>query len=218
MRYFHFVLLTTAMLTVAVSPLAAQLPNQGPVRGGPNPFAMIRQKSVQDELKMSKEQQGKLKEVMTGIRDQLLELIENGEREKARALIKKHEKDILTVLTSEQVKRLKEIILQVHGIWAMTVPETAKELQITAEQKEKILALQTETEKQMKKIFEGEAASRKEAQQKMAELHKSANDKALLLFTDAQKAKWKEMAGEPFKGEIRREFAPARRPGQSDRS
>jgi Spy/CpxP family protein refolding chaperone len=214
MRALVFLILSAVLPALAASSVSAQLPNRGPVRGGPNPFAMVRHKAVQEELKISKEQQEKLKDVMTKIRDQLLELIENGEREKARALIKKHEKDVLQVLRPEQVKRLKEVILQVHGIWAMTVPETAKELQLAPDQQEKIVALQNETEKQMKKIFEGEATDRKDAQKKMAELHNSANDKALLLLTPERKTKWKEMLGEPFKGEIRREFAPMRRPGQ----
>jgi Spy/CpxP family protein refolding chaperone len=191
------------LLLLAAAPALGQRPSLGPVRGGPSPGSMLRHKAVQEELKLSKEQRDKVKGVMTAVRDKMIELIENGEREKVAALLKEQEKGLTKVLTATQFARLKQVVLQVHGLWAMTVPDTAKDLKLTPGQVKQLRALQAETEKQMNKVFE-EAATRKEAQKRVAELHRAANDKGLALLTEGQRARWKAMIGEPFKGEIQR--------------
>src|SRR5262249_23095744 len=120
----------------------------GPVRGGPNPVAMLRHAPVQDELKLTKEQREKVKDLMMGMRDKMITLVENGEREKVQALIAEQGKALAKILTAEQNKRLEQVILQVHGLWAMTMADTAKELQLTDEQKKKMGDLQAEAEKE----------------------------------------------------------------------
>lgn len=208
MRTLRAMILSLTVLALATTGATSQekqpRPGRGPVRGGPSAFGTIRQKSVMDELKLTGEQVDKLKEAMTEMRDQLLKFIEDGERAKAVALMKEREKGLFKILTPEQGKRLKEIVLQVHGVWAMTEPETAKALGITEEQQKKLRDLQEETEKQMNKLYSGGAASRTEAQKKTVELHNSANEKGLAVLTEEQRAKWKQMTGAPFKGEIRR--------------
>jgi hypothetical protein len=181
-----------------------QPPSRGSVRGGPNPLLILRHKPVQEELKLSEEQVEKIKEIMGKMRDKMLALIENGERDKVQPVIKELEKDLFQMLKADQAKRLKEVVLQVHGLWAMTTPDTAKELQLTEEQTKKLRDLQAETEKQMDKLYDGDIESRKEIQKKLAELHTGATDKGLQVLTEKQRVKWKEMAGEPFKGEIPR--------------
>ena len=177
---------------------------RGPVRGGPSAFATLRQKAVMQELRLSEEQVGKIKEAMMAQRDRLLEFIEKGERDKAAALTRERDKTLLKVLTPAQARRLRELVLQVHGLWAMTEPDTVKELKLTEEQTQRLRQLQKETEGRMAKLFEGEAATRTEAQKKLAEYHVAANEKGLTFLTEAQRATWKELSGAPFKGEILR--------------
>jgi len=45
----------------------------------------------------------------------------------------------------------------------------------------------------------------------MQETQKANNEKAVALLTDAQKAKWKELTGEPFKGSLNAGFGGGRR-------
>src|SRR5262249_22742979 len=153
----------------------------------------LRHAPVQDELKLTKEQREKVKDLMMGMRDKMITLVENGEREKVQALIAEQGKALAKILTAEQNKRLEQVILQVHGLWAMTMADTAKELQLTDEQKKKMGDLQAEAEKEMTKQFAGAAATRTEAQKKLSELHQSANEKGLALLTAEQKAKWKAL-------------------------
>jgi Spy/CpxP family protein refolding chaperone len=198
---------TTAgvLLALAVPVVAQQPPNQGSVRGGPNPLLMLRHKAVQEELKLSTDQQTKVKDLMMVMRDKMIDLIENGQREKMPAVVQEHQKSLWKILTPQQGKRLKEVVLQVHGLWAMTVPENAGQLKLTAEQSMKLRDLQAETEKQMNKLSKkGEVDSRAELQKRMAELHTKATDQGLQLLTAEQRTTWKGLVGEPFKGEVPR--------------
>jgi Spy/CpxP family protein refolding chaperone len=204
--YAIFKVTCVAVALIVARPLLAQEPpSRGSVRGGPTVLGMLRHKAVQEELKVSDKQQEQLKAVMMKMRDKMIAHIENGEREKAAAIVKEHQKDLLNILTAEQAKRLKEVTLQVHGLWAMTVPETAAELKITEEQKTKLRNLQAETEKQMNKLFSGkEASTRTEVQKKMGELHQAATEKGLEVLTAEQRMAWRTMVGQPFTGEIPR--------------
>jgi Spy/CpxP family protein refolding chaperone len=192
------------MALTALPAAGQQPPSRGPVRGGPNPLTMIRHKAALEELKLTKEQTEKLKDFMTEWRDKMLALVENGQRDKLPGVLKEQQEKLFKILTPEQVKRLKQVTLQVHGLWAMTTPEAAKELRLTDDQTKKLRALQSETEKQMNKLFEGGATTRTEAQKKVAELHAAANEKGLQVLTEEQRARWKGLLGEPFKGKIER--------------
>jgi Spy/CpxP family protein refolding chaperone len=202
------------VLLAAAASLGQPPDRRGPVRGGPTLVGMLRHKAVQDELKLTEGQREKVKDVMMGMRDKMLELIENGQKEKLPGVMKELEKGLRKALTAAQYKRLKQVILQVHGLWAMMVPETAKELKLTPAQEKKLLALRDEAEKEIGKLSD-KATSRKELQKKLAELHRGANSKALAVLSEAQRGRWKEMIGEPFKGDVPRVLPGAgrRRPG-----
>lgn len=205
MRLYRCYMTAPVSLALALPLALAQQPEgRGPVRGGPSAFATLRQKTAMLELKLSEKQVEKIKETMMVNRDKILDAIEKGDRAKAAAATRERDKVLFEVLTPEQGKRLRELVLQVHGLWAMTEPDTAKELQLTEEQKTKLQHLQRETEARMAKLFKGEAATRTEAQKKLAEFHTTANEKGLELLTAEQRAKWKSLSGAPFKGEIQR--------------
>lgn len=199
-------ILAAGVVVLTTSPAPAQQqPGRGPIRGGPNQFVLLRQPAVQEELKLTAEEKEKIKKLFEGFRDRLIEAVENGQRDKMAGLIQEQEKALPTVLNASQRKRLKEVFIQVQGLWALTDPGISKDLQITTEQKKKIQDLQKESEEAMKKLFQqGGAANRKDAQRKLADFHKQANEKGLALLTTAQQAKWKELSGEPFTREIRR--------------
>jgi Spy/CpxP family protein refolding chaperone len=206
-------ILTVGLMFVAPSLSWAQKPadapqpprTRAPIRGGGSQFMMLRHAEIQKELKLTDEQKEKLKEVMHGLRDKMIDLIENNERAKVFALVQEQNKNLDKLLTPEQLKRFKQVFLQVQGLWALTDPGVVKDLKITDEQKEKLFKLQEERTKDMRKLFDGgQASSRKEAQAKLAEMHKAATAEGLRLLTAEQQAKWKEMAGPPFKGTIQR--------------
>jgi hypothetical protein len=201
----HRLVPSVILLLLAGSLVPAQPSvGRGPVRGGPSAFATLRQKAVMAELKLTEEQTGRMKQALMALREKMLDAIETKQSDKAAALVQEQEKAIFKLLTPDQGKRLRELVHQVHGLWAMTLPETADTLKLTAEQRAKLKELQAETEKQMNQLFRGAAETRTEAQKKLAEMHIAATEKGVQLLTADQQAKWKALNGAPFKGEIQR--------------
>jgi Spy/CpxP family protein refolding chaperone len=206
-----------ALLAVPVSAQQRQRQGGGGAFGSGMSSAMLLfQKSVQEDLKMTDDQVKKVtdlstkqREAFTGLRD----LSQEERGKKLQELTAQNEKAVGEILKPEQAKRLKEISLQTQGARALANDAAvAKSLALTGEQQEKIKAIEAESRSEAQKLFQGGIGNFEEAQKKRAELTKATNEKAMAVLTPEQKTKWKEMTGEPFKGEIRFGFGGARRP------
>jgi hypothetical protein len=212
--------LVTAVIALAIPVVWGQ---QGRGRGFGGGFGMsltflAGQKSVQEELKMTEEQTGKIKELgdkqneaRTKFREETKDLSKEDRQKKfeeymakAPERTKAEEKAVSDVLKPEQLKRLKQISLQQQGSRAVATPEVADALKLTSEQKDKIKTIQEDSVKEMRDLFGGGGGNREEARKKMEELRKATSEKVMGVLTDEQKAKYKELTGEPFKGEIAR--------------
>jgi len=213
MKRWTIALLALGALAVTVATLEAQRQRgrgkgEGRGRGagmGASMVGLLGQKSVQDELKLSEDQLkklGELREKQRGSFGELRNLDREARRKKMEEMRAENEKALADVLKPEQLKRLKQISLQVGGASAFADPKVADELKLTSEQKDKIQSIQQESRQSLRGLFQG-GGDREEARKKFAEARKSANEKAMAVLTPEQQSKWKEMTGEPFKGEIR---------------
>lgn len=200
-----------AVVVMAVSPALAQ--EQQRQRGGGRgfggfgggiPLFYLTQKSVQEELKLSDEQvkqvtelQEKQREAFQGLRD----LSQEERRTKMQEAMKAQSEAITKLLKPEQLKRAKQIALQQQvriGLSAVVNnEEVAKELKFTDEQKAKLEEIRNKVREESQGLGFDE-----EGRQKRQEIRKAANEKVESLLTAEQKAKLKELQGEPFKGEI----------------
>jgi Spy/CpxP family protein refolding chaperone len=223
MRKFSMALVMAGALALLCSAVTAQeqekKKRQGPPGGGfgfGGPGFLLRNDSVQKELKVSDDQKTKLKEAVEKVREdhkgdfaKLQDVPEDQRMEKAgeimRAQAKDYYKAAAGVLDDKQIKRLKQIDIQQQGTRALSDPDIQKGLKITDEQKKKILAISEEQGKKMRELFGG--GFNEETRKKMADLRKETEDKVNAVLTDDQKKTLKEMKGEPF--EIKFE----RRPG-----
>jgi eukaryotic-like serine/threonine-protein kinase len=192
---------------------------------------LLRQESVQKELKLTPEQMMKLQQISEKMRKKFRATVQasDGDLKKVQALMAENEKACAAVLTPDQGERLKQIFYQRQGALALADPEVAKPVQLSDLQQKKIREINEETGRQVSDLWSAAAATNpygaaypypqqpgypggyltdKETLKKMTELRQVAVDKVLKVLTDAQKSKWKEMQGEPFKGEIR--FGPSR--------
>jgi type VI protein secretion system component VasK len=122
--------------------------------------------------------------------------------EKMRELSQKAQQDLEAeigkILLPHQMKRAKQLAVQLRlrgGVRSMLGDQVAQDLSLTEDQKEKLRAKSEQLEEQLRK--------------KLAELRSQAQNELLQELTPAQRAKWKEMVGEPF--EFQREEFP--RPG-----
>jgi Spy/CpxP family protein refolding chaperone len=204
-----------AVVALAASPALAQRQQRGggqPPGGrfgggfGGGPLMLLGQKSVQEELKLTEDQikqvtdaTAKQREARQGLRD----LSQEERTKKMQELNKEGEKVVQDVLKPDQAKRLHQIVLQQQGARAFADPKVAKELNLTEDQTKKIKDIQDDSRKQMQELFQGGGGGdRQEAAKKMAELNKATSEKAMNVLTAEQKTKWKEMTGEPFKGQL----------------
>src|SRR5262249_14417920 len=103
-------------------------------------------------------------------------------------------------LSAAQRKRLEQITLQVTGLYQLGRADVAKALNLTEEQQTKFEEMQKETRKALEAIIT--STERAGKTEKLAKLHEETSKKIMAALTDEQKAKVREIVGEPFKGEI----------------
>jgi hypothetical protein len=175
-----------------------------------NPAMLAGQESVRKDLKVTPEQAKKLDEQQEKMREKFQEAfgLEGEERGKRmQELMQENLKAVTEILKPEQMKRLTQISYQQQGPSAVVNPEVAKAINLTDVQKKEVQKINEETGAQIRELFQGGPPD-EETRKKMQEIRKTAGDKIMKLLNDEQKTKWKELQGEPFKGEIR--FGPPR--------
>ncbi len=185
--------------------------------GGGGPAQLVNSKTVQSELKVSEDQAGKLKEWGREFgakqREKMRELFQGGnfDREKFGEIMaeqtKEAYKEIASVLKPDQVKRLKQIEVQVAGARAFAMPHVQEALKLTDEQKEKVRDIEQSTGKELRELAQefglggrqkGERpdqAKMEEFRKKSAALSKESMTKLEGVLTEKQKGDWKELTG-----------------------
>jgi hypothetical protein len=165
---------------------------------------LLEQDSVRKELKLSADQINKVEEVSQKVREKFQEVfgLKGEERSRRiRAFRGEVEKAIAEVLKPEQMKRLKQISYQMRGGPGFTEPEVAKALALTETQKMDIERINRDTSKLMGQLIDAEPDSA--ARDKKIRAQRNAGyEQVIKLLTEEQKAKWKELQGKLFKGEI----------------
>jgi Spy/CpxP family protein refolding chaperone len=197
--------LALALVALAASAALAQ-PGFRPGGFGGGTLFLLTQKSVQEELKLSEDQVKKVTELDQKQREafrDFRDLSREERQQKMQEMAKANDKAIGEILKEDQLKRVKQISLQQQGARALGTPEVADALKLTDEQKDKVKGIQEESAKEFRELFQG-GGDRDEVRKKMEALRKSTEEKLMGVLTDDQKTKWKELQGEPFKGEIRR--------------
>ena len=223
MRSFCKTSLALALVVVLASPALAQRQRQR--QGGGN---LLTNKSVQEELKITKEQKEKIDEASKKIQDKyrdefakLRDLQGEERREKASALAKEVTEELTKAadLTSAQKKRFGQIQLQLRRTRAFTDPEVQKQLKLTDAQKETIKTALKEGEDKIKeetKDLDPRTDRRKigEIRQKVG---KETQGKIAAALTSEQKKTWAEMTGEPFEVKFEQRRPGGTRPQRNNR-
>jgi Spy/CpxP family protein refolding chaperone len=204
--------MAVTVLTMAVLiPAMAQPPAGRP--GGPfggrlgGPMLMLgllRNQQVQQELKLTDQQRQRLeqlgeqwREKMRGLRD----LPPEERRQKGEGMRAEVEKQLATILNEQQMKRLKQIALQVEGYAALERPEIADQVGLTKEQRQKIRDILRQADEKRREAFQQGQGDRQAAFQRMREIRQWVDGEIEKLLTAEQKKKWQELVGAPFKFE-----------------
>jgi Spy/CpxP family protein refolding chaperone len=197
--------IAVAVLALTAAPALAQKPPFGGGGFGMSLLQLAGQQSVQEELKITDEQRTRIQELNQKQRETFKELfkLQGEERQKRIAEINAaNEKALGEILKPEQMKRLKQISYQQRGLEnALSDPEVASALNLSAEQREKIQAIRDDARQKRAELFKA-GGSAEERRQRFAEFQKSITEKLTGVLTAEQQAKWKELIGPEFKGEL----------------
>jgi len=179
-------------------------------RLGPR-FIVFREKA-QDELKLTGEQRNKLDERRDATIQEMQQTFEKAQDVKPEDRPKsigeyqqkadqKLEAFLKETLKEDQLKRLRQLIFQQEGLFAIGHPDVAKELNITDDQRKQFMTVMQDLHKKVEPIVKQaqEGGDPQEIGPKIKKLHKEQEGKAEALLTDAQKKQWKEMLGKPFR-------------------
>jgi hypothetical protein len=227
MRHLTKLLLTAGLAVAFVSLTLAQQPGRG--FGGMqfNEAALLMNKSVQEELKVTDAQKEKLAKIQEKFTEDMKDAREKKDMEAFAKISETRNTaaaEVIKDLKPEQHKRLVQIFVQVNlnppmmgggggggrgGFTAGPNPlvvfeneDVQKELKLTDKQKEMIKTIATDTAKDAKEIRDnipkGDKDARKAATEKITGLNKAAVEKIESSLTDDQKKLWKDLPGEKF--------------------
>ncbi len=187
--------------------------------GGGGPVGLLNSKLVKAEIKLTDEQDAKLKDVAKSVGDKAKDAfakLKDLPREEVRAKMaevnaevsKAAYKELGEVLKAEQVDRLKQIGVQVAGVSAYRLAEVEAALKLTDDQKAKIKDTLDEYRKDQQELRQelgltgfGPPRDKEKAaefEKKNAALVKEATDAIVGALKEDQKAAWKTLTGEPF--------------------
>ena len=206
-RWMAVTVLTMAVLIPAMAQPPAGRPG-GPFGGrlgGPMlMLGLLRNQQVQQELKLTDQQKQQLeqlgeqwREKMRGLRD----LPPEERRQKVQGMRAEVEKQLSQILNEQQMKRLKQIALQVEGYAALERPEIADQVGLTKEQRQKIRDILRQAAEKRREAFQQGRSDRQAAFQRMREIRQWVDGEIEKLLTAEQKKKWQELVGAPFKFE-----------------
>ena len=206
-RWMAVTVLTMAVLIPAMAQPPAGRPG-GPFGGrlgGPMlMLGLLRNQQVQQELKLTDQQKQQLeqlgeqwREKMRGLRD----LPPEERRQKVEGMRAEVEKQLSQILNEQQMKRLKQIALQVEGYAALERPEIADQVGLTKEQRQKIRDILRQAAEKRREAFQQGRSDRQAAFQRMREIRQWVDGEIEKLLTAEQKKKWQELVGAPFKFE-----------------
>ncbi len=174
------------------------------------PFLVYRDK-VQEDLTLSKDQREKLHEhLKDGLPDHMKffeglgeKKAEVREKELKSYREKAHEKlaaVLKDALKDGQHKRLRQLVLQQEGPFALGSEEVGKELKITDKQRRQFMAVVQEMQKKIQPLAEKAQKEGKpeEIRPKVMEVRKEYAGKIEAILSAEQKKQWKEMLGKPL--------------------
>ncbi len=206
-------------LSVAVQP-----PQGGRGQGGGGAAALVKSKTVVADVKITEEQQGKLKDWSKEFAAKAQEMMKDGmdgvDRQDRKAMMEKMPAiqakisqaaytELATVLKPEQVKRLKQIEVQVAGVRAFGQADVKSALKITDDQEGKIKDATDAAMKDGRDLNEeygvkgyggrpDDADKAKEFDKKRAAITKETMTKVMGTMSAEQKKAWAELTGAPI--------------------
>jgi hypothetical protein len=201
MKTFTKLALGLTILAAWAAPVSAA--NKAVAEEGAVELVLLRQQSVQKELKLSEAEVDKIHKFAAEQWEKAEKASKLGDAEQDKEfdkLGKENEKFVEKTLTKAQQKRLQEITLQIAGLQCVTRHDLASKLKLTADQKKRVQEMQKEARKEAEDLLY--ATDKSKQREKLRELREINRKRVQELLTDEQELAWKNMTGEPFTGDL----------------
>ncbi len=181
------------------------------IRQALGPSFLVFRDEVQEDLKLSDEQKQKLEKRRQDTFQDAMQFFQKlgdkrpQEREKELHAYREKAQEKLTAflmetLKEEQSKRLRQVMLQREGLFALGNAEIMKELQITDKQRQQFVEVVQEMQQKIEPLLQEAQKGGKpdEIRPKMMKIRKEHEGLIEAILSDAQKKHWKEMLGKPL--------------------
>jgi hypothetical protein len=175
---------------------------------------LLNSPTVQKELELVDDQKTKLGEANQTMRDSMQEVFSGmqpptpdmtpdeprkaGEemQKKRQPIQEKYQKAVESILLPNQVKRLKEIALQVAGTQALSDKQVQEDLKLSSDQVDKIKTINEDMGKKIQALIAEANGDFQSIRPKMQELRPDTEKQLTGVLTDAQKASLEKMKGQ----------------------
>jgi hypothetical protein len=167
--------------------------------------------AVAEELRLSQAQKARVAELPAHLAERKNELLHfartdaETQAEKSTDSVEACEKEVAELLTAGQRERLRQINLQIQGPRALIDRDVNTALALTADQKKEIWDIYYGGRVAMFKYYRGEQDSGRPLRTPQ-EFARGDFDKILHVLSAEQKAKWQQLIGPHFAGDIRLGF------------
>ena len=183
---------------------------------GAGQLYLLANAAVLDDLHLSAKQRNDILALSRQLTGQRMERFRDfhrlsPEQRRQRFLEAKAKEDAVEkILTTEQLRRFREIALQLQGPRAFHEAEVEKTLQLTARQKERISAIEAEAFQPMQGAIchDDPPNNGPKPHEQHFTKEREASERIQALLTGEQAKKWRELTGEPFKGPITPDLRP----------
>jgi hypothetical protein len=174
------------------------------------PFLVFRDK-VQEELNLSDEQKKKLEKRLEHTVPDAMQFFQKlgdkqpEEREKElHAYVEKAQENLTAflqgLLQDEQFQRLRQLMLQREGLFALGNAEIMNELQITDKQRQQFVEVVQEMQKKIEPLLKEaqKGGNPEEIWPRVMKVRREHGNRIEALLSEGQRRQWKEMLGKPF--------------------
>ncbi|HEX3602435.1 MAG TPA: hypothetical protein VHU84_19935 [Lacipirellulaceae bacterium] len=163
--------------------------------GPPSSARLLGLKEVQDALKLTDDQKGKIDKLNDEVREEMRKAMQDGGgREKVQELMASTTTKVNEILDAGQQKRLMGIEIQVNGAGAAADPAVAKELNLTDDQKKQLGEVRQKNMDAMREAFQG--GRDQGGREKIQQLRDEANKNMMAVLTADQQAQLESLKGE----------------------
>jgi hypothetical protein len=173
-------------------------------------YLLLTEPGVQKELGLSEEQVAKV-HVFTAEQRAATQEMRGAsvleKRDAFRRVVHDGDAFVEALLRPEQAVRLRQILRQQSGLLALHDPEVAAALKLGDAQRAEVRHIEEDSRKAFQDLFRQYKGDRAQAPRAGQDVRRRSNERLVELFTPEQRAKWKELVGEPFTGELR--FLPS---------